>query len=137
MHAQKNHHPRTTAQYRRSGHKPLNIGEAGFSPPVLQTKKERRATDLVTRLITPGNVLLSHGRLPQYPRRWGSSLPCSEWKRVLHPRYGHQAKSILFLKSLLALFLLKKHRAKSREFLSCFQIENMHGKPHGKLVRIC
>ena len=63
---------------------------------VLQTKKERRATDLVTRLITPGNVLLSHGRLPQYPRRWGSSLPCSEWKRVLHPRYGHQAKVFCF-----------------------------------------
>ena len=45
-------------------------------------------------------------------------------------------KSVLFLKSLLALFLLKKHRAKSRKF-TCFQIENMHGKPHGKLVRIC
>ena len=55
-------------------------------------KKERRVTDLVTRLITPGNVLLSHRRLLQYPRRWGSSLPCSEWGRVLHPRYGHQAK---------------------------------------------
>ena len=63
---------------------------------VLQTKKERHATISVTRLITPGNVLLSHGRLPQYPRRWGSSLPCSEWKRVLHPRYGHQAKVFCF-----------------------------------------
>ena len=42
----------------------------------------------------PGGVLLSRGRLPQYPRRWGSSLPCSGWERVLHPRYGRQAKSL-------------------------------------------
>ena len=39
-----------------------------------------------------GGALLSHGRLPQYPRHWGPSLPCSEWERVLPPRHGHQGK---------------------------------------------
>ena len=41
-----------------------------------------------------GGALLSHGRLPQYPRHWGPSLPCSEWERVLPPRHGHQGKSL-------------------------------------------
>ena len=40
----------------------------------------------------PGGALLSRGRLPQYPRHWGPSLPCSEWERVLPPRHGHQGK---------------------------------------------
>ena len=39
-----------------------------------------------------GGALLSRGRLPQYPRHWGPSLPCSEWERVLPPRHGHQGK---------------------------------------------
>ena len=38
----------------------------------------------------PGNLLLSHGRLPQYPRRRGPSLPCSEWERVLRPRHRYR-----------------------------------------------
>ena len=39
-----------------------------------------------------GGALLSRGRLPQYPRHWGPSLPSSEWDRVLPPRHGHQGK---------------------------------------------
>mgnify|MGYP007131777230 CR=1 FL=1 len=38
----------------------------------------------------PGGVLLSHRRVLQYPRRWGPSLPCSEWERVFPPLYGHR-----------------------------------------------
>ena len=57
--------------------------------------KKRTARILGIRAVlrkNPGGALLSHGRLPQYPRHWGPSLPCSEWERVLPPRHGHQGK---------------------------------------------
>ncbi len=38
----------------------------------------------------PGDDLLSQDLSSHYHRRWGVSLPGSEWDRVVPPRCGHQ-----------------------------------------------
>src|SRR5439155_13181511 len=42
------------------------------------------------RAFSSGDVLLSHGLSPCYHRGCSVSLPCSEWERVVPPRYCHQ-----------------------------------------------
>ena len=41
--------------------------------------------------LDPGSDLLSHGLRPHYHRRRASSLPSSEWDRVVPARYSRQA----------------------------------------------
>jgi hypothetical protein len=41
-----------------------------------------------------GCVLLSHGQMPHYHRRWCVSRPCSRWERVGPHRYGGQGKRL-------------------------------------------
>ena len=38
----------------------------------------------------PAATYSPRGSPPKYHRRWRSSLPCSEWERVLPRRYGHR-----------------------------------------------
>ena len=51
-------------------------------------KNTRRSFDL--RVLSSGDVLLSHGLSPYYHRGCSVSLPCSEWERVGPLRYCHQ-----------------------------------------------
>ena len=53
-------------------------------------KGGRRPCGLRPPKIKPGGFLLSRRRILQYPRRWGPSLPCSEWERVLPPLHGRR-----------------------------------------------
>ena len=50
---------------------------------------------------SPGNVLLSHKETLYYHRRCASSLPSSEWDRVVPTRYGRQKKEFSLKLSLL------------------------------------
>ena len=72
-----------------------------------------------------GGALLSRGRLPQYPRHWGPSLPCSEWERVLPPRHGHQGKETEDEEGTI----------EPVEWLRSEEGEKKH-KPHGRLVPV-
>ena len=50
-----------------------------------QKKESRRLVKVCGSEKKTGGVLLSHRRVLQDPRRWGPSLPCSEWERVFPP----------------------------------------------------
>ena len=83
---------------RKNGHRPQRRRPFSFQGGVRRGaagKKEggRRPRGLRPPEIKPGGVLLSHRRILQYPRRWGPSLPCSEWERVFPPLSGRRKKA--------------------------------------------
>ena len=73
-------------EFRLLPHKP-----AGRQPYAAAKKRDFRISPEVPQ-NNPGNELLSRGRLPQYHRRRGPSLPCSVWLRVFLPRNSHRKK---------------------------------------------
>ena len=82
---------RNRRQRAAEGSRPGRREWPGAQGRAVPGKKKKRPADLsVGGPQKPGGVLLSHRRVLQYPRRWGPSLPCSEWERVLPPLYGHR-----------------------------------------------
>lgn len=55
-----------------------------------EKKKRGRGPCGPRPLKKTGGALLSRGQIPQYPRRWGPSLPCSGWERVFPPLSGRR-----------------------------------------------
>ena len=64
---------------------------ARFSTRVGDAKKQKTRHVFTHRVFSSGDVLLSHGLSPYYHRGCSVSLPCSEWERVVPPRYCHQS----------------------------------------------
>src|SRR5436190_13893792 len=54
------------------------------------TAETKKPSTLASKVLGSGDVLLSHGLSPYYHRGCSVSLPCSEWERVVPPRYCHQ-----------------------------------------------
>src|SRR6266481_507162 len=61
-----------------------------FSARVGVATKTKSPLAFSQRAFCSGDVLLSHGLSPYYHRGCSVSLPCSEWERVVPPRYCHQ-----------------------------------------------
>ena len=81
--------------------------------------------------MIPGGALLSHGRTPQYPRRRGPSLPCSEWERVLPPLHGHREKPVPTVVGKENIVLGEPQRIRASSDVVVNTI-----KPHGLLVPV-
>src|SRR5436305_6917099 len=68
-------------------------GEGVFAstPGTCRFLENKKPSTLTSKVLGSGDVLLSRGLSPYYHRGCSVSLPCSEWERVVPPRYCHQS----------------------------------------------